>query len=66
MADTIQLRQVINQKGLKYQFIACKLGITPYGLQRKIENKTEFKASEISKMAEILELENKQRDDIFL
>ncbi len=56
MTDTNMLRAIIKKKGLKYTKIAEKLGITGYSLQKKIENKSEFKASEINKLCEILDI----------
>lgn len=37
--------------GLKYKAIAEIMGLTPYALQMKIDNETEFKASEIDTLA---------------
>lgn len=65
MTDTEALRSVIHESGLKYKSIAQALGLTPYGLQKKIDNITEFKASEIALLADILSLSEKQRDAIF-
>ena len=56
MTDTELLRRAVNRSGLKYKAIASNLGITPFGLQKKIKNLTEFKASEISKITELLHL----------
>ena len=66
MTDTIELRKVITSSGLKYGHIAKKLGLTAFGLQKKIENKTEFKASEISAICSLLSItDNKVRDRLF-
>lgn len=65
MTDTKRLKERIQDKGLKYTYVASRLGITPYGLQKKIENDTEFKASEIKKLYELLELSEKERTEIF-
>jgi DNA-binding phage protein len=45
--------------------ISKKLGITREGLYKKINNETEFKASEIVSMQRILHLSNETRDKIF-
>lgn len=50
---------------MKYRFVAETLGITPYGLQKKIENVTEFKASEISKLSKLLKLSAAEMTEIF-
>ncbi|MBQ9709461.1 MAG: helix-turn-helix transcriptional regulator [Clostridia bacterium] len=65
MANTEMIRELVKKKGLKYKFIAGELGITATGLKKKIENEHEFKASEIVKMADILEVDLAVRDQIF-
>lgn len=65
MTNTKILVAAIQKAGLKYKFIAEKLGITPYGLNKKIKNKTEFKASEISALSELLLLPDEVRNMIF-
>lgn len=40
--------------------------MTPYGLRKKINGETEFKATEIVKFQEILKISNTERDKIFL
>lgn len=54
MTNTDKLRKLIKKKGLKYGYIAEKLGISAYALQKKIDNITEFKTSEVQTMCEIL------------
>ena len=65
MTDTTTLRSVIASSGLKYKVIAAIMGLTPYALQMKIDNETEFKASEIDTLANMLGLTMQQRDAIF-
>ncbi len=65
MTDTKKLKERISRAGLKYKYIAHILGITPYSLQRKIENDSEFKVSEVEALATILGLTLKEKDDIF-
>lgn len=66
MTDTTQLRELIDQSGLKYKYIAERLGITAYGLQKKIENKTQFKTTEVKIMCEILHINSlKKKEEIF-
>lgn len=65
MTDTKALRAVISESGLKYKRIAAEMGICPYSLQKKIDNKAEFKASEIVKLASLLSLSNSDRNSIF-
>ena len=56
MTDTKELRQRIEASGLKYKYIAQKLGITAYTLQLKIDNDNEFKVSEVDALAGLLGL----------
>lgn len=56
MTDSILLRRLIKQRGLKLKFVAHCLGLSAYGLQMKIDNKSEFKTSEISSLCELLEI----------
>ena len=65
MTDTKLLREALESRGLIYKYIAEELGITPYGLQKKIENESDFKAKEILALTRILGLSRKERDRIF-
>ena len=65
MTNTSLLLRCIEESGLKKGFIAKHLGITTYSLSKKINNKTEFKGSEMEKMGKLLNLDNRQRDRIF-
>ena len=47
MVDTQRLNDRIDRSGLKKYYIASKIGLTTYGLQKKITNQTQFKANEI-------------------
>ena len=65
MTNTVLFREMVDRSGLKYKRLAQALGITPYGLQKKIENHTEFKASEIVILSDLLHLSEKDRNAIF-
>ena len=56
MTDTEILLDVIKQSGLRKGFIASKLGITTYGFQKKVENRSQFKAEEIKILCELLNI----------
>lgn len=58
-------RAAVEKAGIKYKFLAKTLGLTPYGLQKKIDNLSEFKASEISRVSETLNLSESDRNSIF-
>ena len=65
MTDSEALNKVIENSGLKLTFIARALKLSREWFYKKLNNQTEFKASEIVKMQEILNLSNEQRDKIF-
>ena len=65
MTNTKALREEIEKSGIKYKHIAESLGLSRYGLQRKIENDSEFKAGEIAGICSLLGIQADQRDKIF-
>lgn len=65
MTDTVALKDAIRNSGMSLTYIADTLGITRGALYKKIDNITEFKASEIVTLKRILNLSDKERDDIF-
>lgn len=65
MTNTNLLRKKLDESGYKLRFIARQLGITYQGFLKKINNETEFKASEIQSLKEILNLTDEERDMIF-
>lgn len=65
MTDTKLLREAIDKSGMSITFISNEIGISRGALYKKINNITEFKASEITKLSKILSLSNKSRDGIF-
>ena len=66
MVNTEELRAIIKESGYKFEYLASQLEITRYSLRNKVENITEFKATEIMKLSEILNLDPMQTDAIFL
>lgn len=65
MTDTEALRNAVKRSGLKYIKIANEMGISSYTLQKKVNNKTEFKASEIMMLSSMLCLDDRERNSIF-
>mgnify|MGYP000973693317 CR=1 FL=1 len=65
MIDTKLLSDVIDKSGLKKYRIAEELGLSSYGLQKKINGETEFKASEIKKLSILLHLSMEVKEKIF-
>lgn len=65
MTNTSMLRSKVRALGLKYDFLARCLNLTPYGLARKIDNKSEFRASEIQVLSGLLQLSVNEKEQIF-
>ncbi|MCU6736461.1 toxin-antitoxin system, antitoxin component, Xre family protein [Diplocloster agilis] len=65
MTDTNALKESIDNSGMSITFIAQKMGITREGFYKKMNNNTEFKASEIARLKQVLNLSNSERDRIF-
>lgn len=66
MVDTQRLNDRIDRSGLKKYYIASKIGLTTYGLQKKITNQTQFKANEIKGLCIVLQIETlEEKEKIF-
>ena len=65
MTDSETLRSVIKASGMKYGFLAKKIGISAYSLQRKIDNQVDFKSSESARLADVLNLSGENLNSIF-
>ena len=65
MTNTELLREKINASGYKLQFVAEKCGLTYFGLMKKVNNETEFKASEVMILKELLHLTDDEVMEIF-
>lgn len=65
MTNTKVLRDKIDDSGYKLRYIAKQLGITYQGFLKKINNETEFKASEIQILFELLHMTEAEREAIF-
>jgi hypothetical protein len=65
MTNTKMLREKIALSGYKLQYIAEQIGITYQGFLKKLNNESEFKASEIKIIQTVLGLSKKDRDAIF-
>lgn len=65
MTNTKLLEKHIMLSGLKYKYIAEKLGLSYYSLRKKLDNITEFTASEIDILCEVLNLSVEERMRIF-
>ena len=66
MTDSLALRNKIEEKGLKYSYLAEKLGLSRNGFALKVDGKNEFKASEVTKLCEILGITSlREKERIF-
>lgn len=67
MTNTKLLEEKIKDSGYKKSYIAKAIGLkSAFGLAKKIKNETEFKASEINRLCEILKIETlEEKNDIF-
>lgn len=64
MTNSEALRELIESKGLKMKYVAEYLGLSGYGFQLKVNNRQEFKTSEVYALCELLSiksLETKER-----
>lgn len=59
------LKQIIDDKGYKLCYVASELSLTREALYKKLRGDTEFKASEIAKLVELLKLTSKETKNIF-
>lgn len=59
------LKEIDKAKQVTLQELAEALGLTRQGLSKKIENRSEFRVSEVSKLSEILGLSEQQKQEIF-
>ena len=66
MTNTEALKKKIEEQGLKLGFIAEKLGLTQYGFANKVNNKTEFKSTEIKILCKLLNITSlEEKESIF-
>ncbi|NLC96174.1 MAG: DUF739 family protein [Erysipelotrichaceae bacterium] len=56
MTDTYALEDAINRKNLTKKEVAQHLGLSEQGFLLKLNNKSEFKASEIKTLCTLLKL----------
>jgi transcriptional regulator with XRE-family HTH domain len=66
MTNSKRLRELIEKRGLKLKYVAECLGLSSYGLSLKIDNKQEFKTSEVAALCELLKIKSlEQKEAIF-
>lgn len=65
MINSELLKDKIKESGMKIQYVAIQIGLTPAGLYKKLNNGSEFKVSEIMALTRVLNLSSEERDAIF-
>ena len=66
MTDTALLNELIDKSGYKRSFIAKSIGLSTYGLAKKINNINEFKTGEINRLCKLLKINSlEEKDRIF-
>ena len=67
MTNTALLEEKIEQSGYKRNYIAKAIGLkSAFGLANKINNVTEFKATEINKLCKLLKIDSlEEKERIF-
>ena len=66
LTDTNALKKIINNNGLKMKYVAEQLGLSSYGFSLKVENKQEFKTSEVAALCELLNIDSlDEKEKIF-
>ena len=66
MTDSTRLKGLVKSSGLKKTFIAEKLGLSYQGYLKKENGDSDFMATEISILKDLLRLSNKEVSEIFL
>lgn len=61
-----KIKKKIKERGIKHNFIANKLKITPTAFGRKIKGKNFFTINELKELSKILELNDKEKLEFFL
>ncbi len=67
MTNTKALEEIIDKSGYKKSYIAKVIGLkSTFGLSKKIRNESEFKATEINALCELLGITSlEEKDRIF-
>lgn len=65
MTNLKLLTELIEERGIKLNKLAEKMGLTYQGLKYKLDGRSEFKVSEVNLMTRALKLSDEERDAIF-
>ena len=63
--NAVLLKEKMDSSGLKYNYIAEQLGISPQGFIKKRKGVIPFTIKEVSLIKDLLGLTNAERDKIF-
>lgn len=66
MTNTELLKDIITTSGYKLEYIAKEIGLTRFGLYSKLRDGSEFKPSQVTKLCEMLKIDEEKRKEIFL
>lgn len=66
MVNTVELKVAMMRRGLSQKKAAEAMGICQAALNYKVNNKHQFKVSEITKLRDLLGLSPEQMNEIFL
>ena len=65
MTNTEYLREIMKKSGYKIRYIAEYTGISYQALLNKMRNITDFRVCEITKICELLSINEAEREKIF-
>lgn len=65
MIGTELLKKKIEESGYRFNWIAKQLNLSPFGMRKKVNGENEFKVSEVKKISELLNLNEKEREKYF-
>lgn len=66
MTNSKALRCLIERNGLKMKYVADYLGLSSYGFQLKVDNRREFKTSEVAALCDLLKINSlEEKESIF-
>lgn len=65
MTNSALFCKKVVDSGVKFSFIAEKIGMTRQGLSKKLKDNSDFKAYQMLIIADILHLSDEDRDAIF-
>lgn len=66
MVNTKKLREYIKERGIKLNWLAGQLNLSPYGFTLKIENRNDFRLSEVAQLCKVLKIDDlKLKEELF-